>query len=68
MGCGLTLDRVRELDDEELDSGDDMDRLDRVQDEAEAEPEYIAQEKITMDLEYPRLPGPEPSDGEVRAT
>lgn len=57
--------RRRQLDDEELDSGDDMDRLDRVEDEPEPETEYVAQEKITMDLEYPRLPGPEPSDGEV---
>lgn len=59
----LMYTRVRQLDDEELDSGDDMDRLDRTADEPE--PEYITQEKITMDLEYPRLPGPEPSDGEV---
>lgn len=37
--------------------------MDRVGDEPEQE--YVAQEKVTMDLEIPRQPLPEPSDGEV---
>ena len=57
----------RELDDEDLDSGDDDGRLDRVGDNAaEEEPEMQEQEKIVMDLDLPRQAGPEPSDGEVR--
>ena len=55
--------RRRQLDDEELDSGDDADRMDRVGDEPEQE--YMTQEKVTMDLEIPRQPIPEPTDGEV---
>ena len=60
----------RRLDDEELDSGDDVDRTDRFGDEAEEEEErqYVQQERVTMDLELPRQPIPEPSDGEVRQT
>ena len=54
----------RTLDDDELDSGDDLEREDRVAPEAPAQ-EFVTEEKTTMDLEYPRLPGPEPSDGEV---
>jgi RNA polymerase-associated protein LEO1 len=54
----------RRLDDEDLDSGDDLDRTDRLADELEEE--YVTQEKLTMDLELPRQPIPEPSDGEVR--
>jgi RNA polymerase-associated protein LEO1 len=56
----------RRLDDEELDSGDDLDRTDRLDDEPEEE--YVTQEKVTMDLELPRQPIPEPSDGEVCIT
>ena len=57
----------RELDDEELDSGDDEGRLDRAgHDAAEEEQEMQEQEKIVMDLDLPRQAGPEPSDGEVR--
>lgn len=62
----LTQSRRRQLDDEELDSGDDMDRTDRVADEeGEPEQEYRAVERVTMDLELPRQAIPEPSDGEV---
>lgn len=56
---------MRQLDDEELDSGDDEDRLDRIGDEPEEEQEVMTMEKAVMDLEIPRQPGPEPSDGEV---
>jgi hypothetical protein len=56
----------RRLDDEELDSGDDLDRTDGLDDEPEEE--YVTQEKVTMDLELPRQPIPEPSDGEVCIT
>ena len=37
--------------------------MDRIGDEPEQE--YVAQEKATMELELPRQPHPEPSDGEV---
>lgn len=59
----------RQLDDEELDSGDDVDRTDRVGEEEPAtqEQEYETQEKVMMDLEMARQPLPEPSDGEVCA-
>lgn len=60
---GLTRRRIRQLDDEELESSDDADRTEHMPEEAEQE--YIAQERITMDLEIPRQPIPEPSDGEV---
>ena len=64
---GLTKSRTRQLDDDELDEDDDVERTERVLREAEqdAEQEYVAQERITMDLEIPRQPIPEPSDGEV---
>jgi hypothetical protein len=56
----------RQLDDEELDSGDDMDRNDRAADGQDAEAqEFVQQEKLEMNLEFPRQPLPEPSDGEV---
>ncbi|KAK5121041.1 hypothetical protein LTR85_005825 [Meristemomyces frigidus] len=56
----------RQLDDEELDSGDDVDRTDRVGEEpATQEQEYETQEKVMMDLEMARQPLPEPSDGEM---
>ncbi|KAK4547331.1 hypothetical protein LTR36_000987 [Oleoguttula mirabilis] len=56
----------RQLDDEELDSGDDVDRTDRVGEEpATQEQEYDTQEKVMMDLEMARQPLPEPSDGEM---
>lgn len=63
----LTNSRTRQLDDDELDEDDDVERTERVLREAEqdADQEYIAQERITMDLEIPRQPIPEPSDGEV---
>ena len=65
MECRLTWRRERQLDDQELDSGDDEDRMDRVGDEEEQEQEQVTMDKIVMDLEIPRQPIPEPSDGEV---
>jgi RNA polymerase-associated protein LEO1 len=70
-GQSLTISRApqRELDDEDLDSGDDDGRLDRAgYNAAEEEQEVQEQEKIVMDLELPRQAGPEPSDGEVCET
>lgn len=55
--------RRRHLDDEELDSGDDLDRNDRVPDQAIQETEDV--QRVTMDMEVPRQPVPEPSDGET---
>nr|POE74813.1 hypothetical protein CFP56_37344 [Quercus suber] len=55
--------QARQLDDEELDSGDDENRTDRLP--AETQVEYVEEEKVVMDLEFPRQPLPEPSDGEV---
>ena len=65
---GLTRRSMRQLDDDALDLADDeIERGERVLQEAEqeAEEEYKTQERITMDLEIPRQPIPEPSDGEV---
>lgn len=56
---------TRHLDDEELDSGDDLDRDDRVGDDVGEEVEMVAQELVVQDVEMPRLPMPDPSDGEV---
>ena len=56
----------RRLDDEELDSGDDLERRDR-EEEEEPEEEYTTHQKVTMELELPRQPIPEPSDGEVHS-
>ncbi|KAK3623631.1 hypothetical protein LTR56_021494 [Elasticomyces elasticus] len=57
----------RQLDDEELDSGDDADRTDRVEEAAtqQQEIEYETQERITMSMSMARQPVPEPSDGEM---
>ena len=58
--------RRRQLDDEELDSSDDLDSTDRVGDEPEqGAQEFTTQEKMTMELEISRQPIPEPSDGEM---
>ncbi|WPG99379.1 Hypothetical protein R9X50_00219300 [Acrodontium crateriforme] len=53
----------RLLDDEELDSGDDMDRADRAPDEPA--PRLETEEKAVADFEIPRQPIPNPSDGEM---
>ncbi|KAK5114912.1 hypothetical protein LTR62_002071 [Meristemomyces frigidus] len=57
----------RKLDDEELDSGDDLDRTDRVgeDEQLEEEPAHMAQQLSIMDVEMGRQPLPEPSDGEM---
>ena len=60
----LTGCSVRQADDEELDSDNDVNRAGGTLEEEE-EQEYVTQERITMDLEIPRQPIPEPSDGEV---
>lgn len=54
----------RHLDDEELDSGDDEGRADRVGDEVE-EPQMVARERQIQETDLPRMPVPQPSDGEV---
>ena len=54
----------RQLDDEELDSGDDEGRADRAQQQEETQ-QYETHEVLSMDLEVARQPVPEPSDGEV---
>jgi RNA polymerase-associated protein LEO1 len=56
---------ARQLDDEELDSGDNEGREDRVQQEETQQ--YETHEVLSMDLEIARQPVPEPSDGEVCA-
>ena len=62
----LTPHSKRQLDDEELDSGDDMDRADRAPEETQTqEIEYETQERTTMAMEMARQPVPEPSDGEM---
>lgn len=59
--------KKRQLDDQELDSGDDIDRADRAPEMLQTEEEETeAQERLVMDLEIARQPLPEPSDGEVR--
>lgn len=58
----------RQLDDEELDSGDDEGRDDRLADEAQAEQdqqETVGQDLAILEVELPRQAGPQPSDGEV---
>lgn len=55
--------RRRQLDDAELDSGDDEGRADRAPEE-ETE-QFEEREFVSMDLEIPRQAAPEPSDGEV---
>lgn len=53
----------RLLNDEELDSGDDEGRADRVASEAPAEME--TREDVVEYPDFGRQPLPEPSDGEV---
>ncbi|KAK5720543.1 hypothetical protein LTR17_014874 [Elasticomyces elasticus] len=57
----------RQLSDADLDSGDDADRTDRVEEPAtqQQEIEYETQERITMSMSMARQPVPEPSDGEM---
>lgn len=56
--------RPRLLDDEELDSGDDLDRVDRAPEVEEPAPE--GQTMNVIDVDLPRVPIPQGSDGEVR--
>ncbi|KAK8252185.1 Leo1-like protein-domain-containing protein [Phyllosticta capitalensis] len=53
----------RTLDDEELDSGDDVDRRDRIQSQPEQELEDTEQK--LLDISIPRHPVPQPSDNEL---
>lgn len=56
----------RQLDDAELDSGDDEGRDDRAQqDDEEQQQQFEDHEMLSMDVEVARQPVPEPSDGEV---
>jgi RNA polymerase-associated protein LEO1 len=55
----------RKLDDEDLDSGDDVDRTDRVPDATQDVEEGEEQTFNYMDAEIARHPVPEPSDGEL---
>lgn len=56
----------RHLDDEELDSGDDEGREDRIGDEEQGgEHQMEERTKQIQAVELPRMPVPEPSDGEV---
>lgn len=59
--------KVRELSDKELDSGDDEDRDDRAaryEDRDVATPDV--EDVRTIEVELPRHPVPRPIDGEVR--
>lgn len=60
MGC-----RQRTLDDEDLDSGDDEGREDRLADEEDAREPEEEKEMAVMEAGLGRQPVPEPSDGEV---
>lgn len=68
----VQISKPRLLDDEELDSGDDEGREDRLPDDEDAlalDDGQQAQEELTfMDVEFGRHPIPEPSDGEVWTT
>jgi RNA polymerase-associated protein LEO1 len=60
--------KVRELSDRELDSGDDEDREDRVPPKAEAEEvDYGGRDARILDSTVWRHPLPKPADGEVRS-
>ncbi|KAK4507692.1 hypothetical protein PRZ48_001427 [Zasmidium cellare] len=54
---------TRQLDDAELDSGDDEGRQDRVPEEDAVQ--FEDQELLAMDMQIPRQAVPEPSDGEM---
>ena len=58
----------RQLDDEELDSGDDMGRNDRAVSGTPAQEEDQQREELVQYSEFGRQPEPEPTDGEVRPT
>lgn len=55
----------RQLDDEELDSGDDMDRHDRIGSGSPAAEQDQQREELVQYSEFGRQPEPEPSDGEM---
>ena len=52
------------MDDEELDSGDDEGRTDRLPHSDDQREEHLETQQV-MDIELERHPIPEPSDGEV---
>jgi RNA polymerase-associated protein LEO1 len=58
---------LRKLNDEELDSGDDEDRNDRLMDDADGDVdmELEGQSANIMDIKLGRHAVPDPSDGEV---
>lgn len=67
IGTRPTLNRKpRRLDDEELDSGDDMDRDDRAHSaEAGEEADVETAQTLVEESSFARRPLPQPSDGEV---
>ena len=70
-GQPLTLGRhtrERRLDDEELDSGDDLDRKDRAPEEEETPDPQSEVAESAMSLQLPRFVAPQPDDNEVRIT
>lgn len=58
---------LRKLDDEELDSGDDEDRNDRIEDDADGDMDMGIEGHSAniMDVKLGRHAVPDPSDGEV---
>ena len=58
-------DHVRQLSDQDLDSGDDEGRNDRVVDEMEEDDPVAERPLQVMDLSLGRPTAPQPSDGEV---
>ncbi|KAF4556899.1 Leo1-like protein [Elsinoe fawcettii] len=57
--------KQRQLDDEELDSGDDMERNDRAASGTPAAQPEEPKEELVQYSEFGRQPEPEPSDGEM---
>lgn len=57
--------KKRQLDDEELDSGDDMDRNDRERAASGTPAPEQQKEELVQYSEFGRQPVPEPSDGEA---
>lgn len=57
--------KTRELDDEELDSGDDEGRYDRIRDQEDGQDEGSLREARVLEATLWRHPLPKPADGEV---
>lgn len=76
MGCNIansfysTSNKHRQLDDEELDSGDDLDRDDRMDDDMDVDESaqdktFLEQNQTLIDVSVARHETPRGSDGEV---